>query len=79
MDVSRIGAKPDALLQQSALPTRETGAAERSAQAQRSEAPPPRPVESRRPEPQPVEAPEAPKPVVNTQGQTTGTRINTTA
>lgn len=75
MDVSRIGSKPDALLQQSALPGREAGAAERAAQAApRTEIPPPKPTESR-----PVESPEPPRPVVNTQGQTTGTRINTTA
>lgn len=75
MDVSRIGSKPDALLQQSALPGRETGAAERAAQAApRSETPPPK-----QSGPRPVESPEPPKPVVNTQGQTTGTRINTTA
>lgn len=75
MAVNGVSQRPDALLQQSALPGRETRAAET---APRSESPPPveasRPAESRR-----VEAPEPPKPVVNTQGQTTGTRINTTA
>lgn len=78
MDVSRVGAKPDALLQQAALPGREAGAAERSAQAApRTETTPPKPAEPRPAEQ--AEPPEPPRPVVNTQGQTTGTRINTTA
>lgn len=73
MPVNGVSQRPDALLQQSALPTRDTRAAET---APRTAPPPerPQPAEARR-----VEAPEPPKPVVNTQGQTTGTRINTTA
>lgn len=75
MSVNGVSQRPDALLQQSALPGREARPADT---AVRTEAPP----RVERPEPaatRPVEAPEAPKPVVNTQGQTTGTRINTTA
>lgn len=75
MTVNGVSPRPDALLQQSALPGREARAADTPP---RAESPPPveasKPAESRR-----VEAPEPPKPVVNTQGQTTGTRINTTA
>lgn len=74
MPVNGVSQRPDALLQQSALPGRDTRAAET---APRTEPPPverSEPAETRR-----VEAPEPPKPVVNTQGQTTGTRINTTA
>lgn len=74
MAVNGVSQRPDALLQQSALPGREPRAAET---APRAESPPverSKPAESRR-----VETPEPPKPVVNTQGQTTGTRINTTA
>lgn len=60
----------DALLQQSAAPKRDAVEAERLARQERA-APP---VET-----QTKQAPEQTKPVVNTQGQTTGTLVNTTA
>lgn len=79
MDVSRVGSRPDALLQESGAQRRESQAAEqvqtrteRPAPVQNQQASPP-------PQTRPVEPPEPPRPVVNTQGQTTGTRINTTA
>ena len=72
MDVNRVNSQRDATVSQSTTPRREARPAER---AERSE-----PAE--RPEQQKVRATEskdAPKPVVNTQGQTTGSRINTSA
>lgn len=70
MDVSRVSHKTDALLQESAPARRDTGAAARPEASERVE----RPKEVKK-----AESPEPPKPVLNTQGQTTGTRINTSA
>ena len=75
MEINGVSQRPDALLQQSALPGREV----RSAETPPRPAPSP-PVEaSPKVEPKREEPPEPPKPVVNTSGQTTGTRVNTTA
>lgn len=71
MAVNGVNSSSDVLLQQSANTVREARNAET--------APPPRAERPQAAEPPRVEAPEAPKPVLNTSGQTTGTRINTTA
>ena len=73
MSVSGVSQRPDALLQESGSMRRETQATERPVRQERVE------KESKPAEPKKVEAPEAPKPVVNMQGQTTGTRVNTSA
>ena len=74
MDVSRVGQRPDALLQESASPRRETRTERPEPQARVEPAQPPRETKKvASPEPEPA------KPVVNTQGQVTGTRINTSA
>lgn len=72
MEVNGVNQSSAALLQQSVSTQRETQAAQSTPKPERPE--PPKPVEARQ-----VEAVEQPKPVVNTQGQTTGTRISTTA
>lgn len=72
MNVTGVGSNSgaDALLQQSAVPKREAAEVERLARQERAAAP----VET-----QTRQAPEQTKPVLNTQGQTTGTLVNTTA
>lgn len=72
MAVNNVNPSSDALLQQSVSPRRETQATE---SAERPVAPP----RTERAEIRQPEADKEPRPVVNTQGQTTGTRINTTA
>lgn len=78
MEVTRINPQRDASVSQSSTQRREARPAERlerQPSAERSEP-------AARPEPQKVRATESvekPKPVVNTQGQTTGTRVNTSA
>ena len=74
MDVNRVGQRPDALLQDSASTRRETRATERPESQERAA-----PREAKKAEPPKPPEPERTKPVVNTQGQVTGTRINTSA
>jgi hypothetical protein len=72
MEVGGVSQPSAALFQESVASQRETQAAQG--------APRQEPLQSaERVETRPVEALEQPKPVVNTQGQTTGTTISTTA
>jgi hypothetical protein len=78
MDVTRISQQRDASVSQSATPRRDARSAERLERAPSAE----RSEPAARPEPQkvrPTESTEKPRPVVNTQGQTPGTRVNTSA
>ena len=73
MAVNGVSQSSDVLLQQSANTARESRTAETAPPV------PPRPEREPAAEPVRAEAPKAPQPVVNTSGQTTGTRVNTTA
>lgn len=74
MDVNRVSQKRDASVPPEANQRREARSLDRSRseRTERVEAP-------ETPKTRPAESAEKPKPVVNTQGQTTGTRINTSA
>lgn len=73
MDVNRVSQRSDVLLQETATARREARETQRSEREDRSVA------ERSAAESRPVEKNEQAKPVLNSQGQTTGTLVNTSA